>query len=515
MSDLDKPTITVLRDNPLFSSSPYESTSDTFAYETFAGALKDVLDHNDPPLSIGLFGSWGIGKSTIINILFDKIRSEGDSRLFPIYFNAWKYSGDSFRRQFLLEVAVAVYGSRSHEKVKRLERLNYTDVLMDRPETSWLEELKQIVTGKVIRTRRSGMVRLILGLFLIITGVGLSAVASSVYPTVMGLLAALVIFTLKMKFEDVFVIEENQVHDPKLIFPEQFEKEFHQLVDSNLLKQKRAVIVIDDIDRCDSTTIKDILISTKNFVGSTNSYFLIPCDDLHVINVFDDTAHQKGYRDEMLRKYFNVGLRIPPISNRDLIDFANRMARETNLPENIVQLAVIADYKDARRIKHFANNYLLKLFIAKARSISGHLPPWSVDRELQLAKLVIIEDSAPPVFAKVVSSPGLLQMLEASAISPDSGKQQLEEYGLKGWDQDYPGLKKALLGTRYVAIPDLELLLSLKADNLELSVPSKICCLACCLKLPRAANNKHLPTWLKTPYVEQVVLYSRIVFLPP
>jgi hypothetical protein len=32
----------------------------------------------------------------------------------------------------------------------------------------------------------------------------------------------------------------------------------------------------------------------------TNSYFVIPGDDLNVINVFDDPAHKQGYRDEML-----------------------------------------------------------------------------------------------------------------------------------------------------------------------------------------------------------------------
>jgi hypothetical protein len=472
MTSSPSPSITVLRDEPLFGSAPYDAASDTFAYEAFAKALLDVFEHNPPPLSIGLFGPWGIGKSTIVNILFSKIRAESSSNLFPIYFNAWKYSGDSFRRQFLLDVASAVYGGRAHRKVQRLERLNYTDVLTEKPDGTWLSELKELLTANVIRTRRSGLIRIIAGLFLVAIGSAFSIHSSSAYPAITAVLAALVIFVLKMKFEDVFVIEDNRVFDPKLIFPEQFENEFRSLVDPDLLKGKRAVIVIDDIDRCDPSTIKDILISTKNFVGHANAYFLIPCDDLNVINIFDDPNHKAGYRDEMLRKYFNVGLRVPPISNRDLIDFANRMARDTKLPEEIVQLAVIADYRDARRIKNFANNFLLKLHIAKARSESGHLPALTPDRELQLAKLVIIEDCAPPIFARLVQNPGLLQLLESSALSLASDREELREYRLENWDTDYPGLKKALIGARYVVVSDVELLLSLKADNLELSVPS-------------------------------------------
>jgi hypothetical protein len=472
MSSPTLPRITVLRDEPLFGSRPYEAASDTFAYEAFAKALLDVLKDNAPPLSIGLFGPWGIGKSTIVNILFSKIHADHSLPLFPIYFNAWKYSGDSFRRQFLLEVASAVHGSRTHPQVQRLERLNYTDVLTQKPDKSWLDELREMLTGRVIRTKRAGVIRLVLGLFLMVMGTIFSILSSSAYPAITAGFAAVIIFVLKMKFEDVFVIEENRVYDPKLIFPEQFEKEFRTLIDPALLNGKHAVIVLDDIDRCDPSTIKDILISTKNFVGHTNAYFLIPCDDLNVINIFDDAAHKSGYRDEMLRKYFNIGLRIPPISNRDLIDFANRMARETKLPEDIVQLAVIADYRDARRIKHFANNFLLKLHIAKERSASGHLPPLTPERELQLAKLVIIEDCAPPIFARLVQNPGLLQILESSALSADADAKQLQENQLENWDTEYPGLKKALVGSRYVAVSDLEVLLSLKADNLELKVPS-------------------------------------------
>jgi hypothetical protein len=473
MGTQDSTHLLILRDDPRWENLKYEASADPFAYEAFAQALLDVLEGNDPPLSIGLFGPWGIGKSTIVNILFSKIRAESGSSLFPIYFNAWKYSGDSFRRQFLVEVAATVYGSRKHKEVQRLERLNYTDVLAKQPDTSWFQELKEIFAGDVIRARRGGVIRIIIGLFLLGIGALFSWLSGNSYPFLTALIGTLAIFVLKLKFEDVLAIQENQVFDPKLIFPEQFEKEFNNLVSRDSLKNKCAVIVIDDIDRCDSSTIKDILISTKNFVGHGNAYFIIPCDDLNVINVFEDEAHKGGYRDEMLRKYFNVGIRIPPISNQDLIDFANRMARETKLPEEIVQLAVIADYRDARRIKHFANNFLLKRHIAQARASSGHLSvPLTADLELQLANLVIIEDCAPPVFARLVESPSLLRIIESSALSPGAERTALREYNLEQWDSEYPGLKKALVGARYVAVSDLELLLSLKADNLELSVPS-------------------------------------------
>jgi hypothetical protein len=102
------------------------------------------------------------------------------------------------------------------------------------------------------------------------------------------------------------------------------------------------IIAIDDIDRCEASLIKDILISTKNFIGKENCFFIVPCDDRTVVEVFGDPKQKAGYRDESPKKYFNVGLRIPPITSTDLVDFANQVARRMKIPDGVVQVAVIA-----------------------------------------------------------------------------------------------------------------------------------------------------------------------------
>ena len=121
------------------------------------------------------------------------------------------------------------------------------------------------------------------------------------------------------------------------------------------------MIAIDDIDRCEASVIKDILISTKNFIGDQNCFFIVPCDDRTVVDVFTEPRQKVGYRDESLRKYFNVGLRIPPITSTDLIDFANQVARRMKIPDGVVQVAVLANCRDARKMKHFLNSFALSI----------------------------------------------------------------------------------------------------------------------------------------------------------
>lgn len=154
----------MLKDDPLFrSTETFEPTLDAFNHEAYAKAIFKIVTDTKPPLSIGLFGPWGIGKSTVINILFKLIGHNPSSSLKSIYFNAWKYSGDSFRRQFLIEVARQVYEGHPEKdkKVRRLEQLNYTEVLREEENKGILTQIKQVLSLE-LRFREAGLARLML-----------------------------------------------------------------------------------------------------------------------------------------------------------------------------------------------------------------------------------------------------------------------------------------------------------------------------------------------------------------
>ncbi|WP_158943151.1 P-loop NTPase fold protein [Granulicella sp. S190] len=441
--------------------------------------LLTLINNNDPPLSIGLFGSWGIGKSTIVNILFRRIDGRSDNTLKPIYFNAWKYSGDSFRRQFLLEVAKQIYDP-GDDNITRLEQLNYTDVLKQTHDNT-VAALTQVLRDALkvkFAFRSSAVARFLVGCLTLLLAEGLAAWAKN--PIVSSLLLvtigpAVFVWFSQLKFEDVFFFQEAPLHDPKLIFPEQFEREFGKLIDSKALNGKRAVIVIDDLDRCEPKVVQDILISTKNFIGQKNCFFIVPCDDKTIVQVFSEPNQKRGYQDESLRKYFNISLRIPPIRNTDLVDFANTTARENKIPEEVVQIAVIANCRDVRKMKHFLNSFAMKYQIAKARESAG-LMPKIVDTTLpELAKAVLIEDSYPDLFASIVETPRIYSVLEKAALesSVDSvdEKDELKAMGLETWESDYPGLRQIFERTRDIKMLHADVFFSLKSTNTEIKIP--------------------------------------------
>jgi hypothetical protein len=74
------------------------TSSDNFkAHDRVAASIADMIISEQGGKSISLIGHWGSGKSSIIEILKNKLKNK--CRVF--IFNAWAHEGDPLRRSFL------------------------------------------------------------------------------------------------------------------------------------------------------------------------------------------------------------------------------------------------------------------------------------------------------------------------------------------------------------------------------------------------------------------------------
>lgn len=80
--------------------------TDLLNTKVYANTLKNIITNipNDKPFTIGLYGMWGSGKSSIIKTVKEELSETNKSYLFAT-FDAWKYTGDAFRRSFILSIA--------------------------------------------------------------------------------------------------------------------------------------------------------------------------------------------------------------------------------------------------------------------------------------------------------------------------------------------------------------------------------------------------------------------------
>lgn len=78
---------------------------DEFGHKEYVDSLERILRSANPPWHIGIFGEWGAGKTSIIRMLFNRLRAkdEFDDTIF-VEFDAWSHAEGSIRTELLLEL---------------------------------------------------------------------------------------------------------------------------------------------------------------------------------------------------------------------------------------------------------------------------------------------------------------------------------------------------------------------------------------------------------------------------
>lgn len=94
----------------LLSDEP--ASSDAFgSHERLAGALAELVAKETGGRAIALEGSWGSGKSSVINFLKQCLDNRSDSSQYGVFvFDTWAHRGDPLRRSFLEELVAYVEG---------------------------------------------------------------------------------------------------------------------------------------------------------------------------------------------------------------------------------------------------------------------------------------------------------------------------------------------------------------------------------------------------------------------
>ncbi len=85
-----------------FLSDDTVADDDFGSHSRVAGIIAQKMKAGKFGMSIGLEGTWGSGKSSVIKMLEDKLSDSPDIRVFT--FDAWDHEGDSLRRSFLEEL---------------------------------------------------------------------------------------------------------------------------------------------------------------------------------------------------------------------------------------------------------------------------------------------------------------------------------------------------------------------------------------------------------------------------
>lgn len=405
------------------------------------------------PISIGVSGAWGVGKSSMLKLIRNALERRSDEFVF-VEFNAWLYQGYDDARAALLEVIATTLAEEAEKRKTGLEKAKE---LLGR--VNWFRAAK-LTAGSALAFS--------LGL----PPVGLLSEVSQIVTKVLGGKGDAETTNSATEVAEKVVDEIQSLWKPKQETspPKEIQairESFEQTLSNMGVK---LVVLIDDLDRCLPPTTISTLEAIRLFLFLKNTAFVVAADDEMIKHAVK--AHFKDIDDGRVTNYFDkliqVPIRVPPLGTQEVraymmllftenselpdhikeeirtkvcsqlgqtwrgcrVDRAFIQATHDNLPSGLVSRFDTADQLaplmttttqiagNPRLIKRFLNALSIRMAISKAQGVG-------VD-ETALAKMLLFERCA---------NPAAYAALTKAVNSDDEGKPRF----LAEWEEKATG----------------------------------------------------------------------------
>lgn len=420
--------------------------------------IKLLRDRPDRPVTVGVHGDWGAGKSSVLEMI--EAGFGGEEKALCLKFNGWRFQGFEDAKIALIEGMV-------------------TGLIEKRPALTRAGEAVKAVFRRIdwlkIAKRAGGLA------FTAATGVPSPDLIHSAMGAIEGFMADPTNLATKENAEkamdEVKELLKEKADGESTNVPEEinaFRKAFDDLLDKAGVEQ--LVVLIDDLDRCLPDTAIETLEAVRLFVFTSRTAFVVAADEAMIeysvrkhFPDLPDTTGPQSYARNYLEKLIQVPFRIPALGDtetriyvtlllvgaelgddepafNDLIaaarerlkrpwiggtldaatvrtalgDKAPRANNALALSDQIGPILASGTKGNPRQIKRFLNTLVLRQRTAEARGFGD-------DVKLPvLAKLMLAERFIPRLFdqiaaAAATSSDGKcadLAALEAAATEP-------------------------------------------------------------------------------------------------
>ncbi|MEG3876402.1 P-loop NTPase fold protein [Microcoleus sp. herbarium7] len=401
---------------------------------------------NEGAFTVGIFGSWGSGKTTLMRCIERKLKNfiteftpeefefhlhNFDATKFKtIWFNPWKYDDTHGIRNALIqtilrEMAENSQGAIVKEKCNNLAtRYNASECFL---------HIGEHLVGAALQSQMCGVNPL--EIIKALRNLGGRASKNQ---------------------------EENQVNDLELdtdpyLFINSFEAQFREVVKEYVGQNGRLVIFIDDLDRCLPENALTVLESLKLYLDNANCVFFIGLDK----RVIEQAVKQR-YKDlnvtgkEYIEKMIQLNFFLPEKNSNQVTQVLqnelNELVACPNYPidARMWRMILAATKGNFRKTKQFVIAWAL------IRSLAISLKVADANTIPQLAKILLIQMNFPQLYDALPTKSyhlmgNLKKTIDAYSKSKEDGQKEFSQYPeckrfladnhlcnfLKGNDQDH------------------------------------------------------------------------------
>ncbi len=415
------------------------AVEDKLNFGPYARTLLDIILNPDTqtPLTIGIFGSWGSGKTSLMKMIEAGLKrtqeSEGSRQTFSVWFNAWLYSKEvALWRALVLQVLTGVRRIRGLDNAARAELDALADQLYRAVGPAELGHLS-IMAAELLKEEGTGSAQITLAL-----QHGLDFLQNIAEARQQGELTAVQALRDQVR-RATAALEQERIESL-----EKFQAQFEALIEKHVLSRGYLVIFVDDLDRCLPDKAVEVLEAIKLFLDVPGCIFILGIDrdvvergirlrygemggmgnhegvqlqvDRETVEM--GTAGAARYRaflqelytddedvidgERYLEKIVQIPFVLPPISPQAMGSFVAQLT--PNLPDERCGLVFVRGLEpNPRQVKRALNIFALLWALAQNQPyLAGRVSP------VRLAKLVVLQQRHGNLYERLRENPSLL-----------------------------------------------------------------------------------------------------------
>ncbi len=369
---------------------------DDLGIETHAKALSLFIETSETPITIGIQGEWGSGKTSLLNFIVDHFDRKPDVK--QIWINSWEYSLLSNPEEALLKIVHKILA----------------EILASDPDKERSEKIK-----KGAETIFKGALRL--GAHMTMGAAG----AQIAQETLSELSSGQNITELRQQLSQAVTAMSNSPTNP----------------------YERIIIYVDDLDRIEPRNAVAILELLKNIFSVPNCIFVLAIDYQVIVKGLAEKFGPPTPENEWeFKAFFDKIIQLPfmmPLGQYDIGNYVNNLLKRINFsdgddfdPESVANVISYTIGGNPRSIKRLANSASLIVLFAKLREedIQDAMNdatefefPDGVDEKMLLFCILCLQIAYPKVYSLLTLSPDFATWDETFAFSITKKKEESEE----------------------------------------------------------------------------------------
>ncbi|TLX83813.1 MAG: hypothetical protein E6L04_08175, partial [Thaumarchaeota archaeon] len=296
-------------------------------FNLYRNAIVNIVKTSHPKFTIGIFGEWGAGKTTLINSVDNALQT--DKSLIRVRLEAWRYKWEQFPIASLLKsIAYALPAEKQFEDLKK------------KLETSGINFLKNTAD--------------------ILTSI-ISKYASEEYE-------------ISQEMFDTFKKELNSKIqliaelDRDTVYFDGFEEIKREIKNLRLENPAfRIIVYVDDLDKCSPKKALELLEIIRVFQDVEGFIYIIGISHDILMKLGNIESNEKTNEGEhYVKNLIQVPIALPKWSNQDTVKLVRDFIKKGMIHDKFkdvvdknIELISVAIDNNPREIKRFLNNFIV------------------------------------------------------------------------------------------------------------------------------------------------------------